>query len=592
MILFLFVLAGCSSTLEWDLQPRALDHVPPPGAQQLELTGPQAVFARTAQQWTVTGDNLQVGDRVEIGWGGELGPGRCPYRQLVGGHLCLDITNPARPMARTTAVAHPTIPGAAMAVFNVVVPGTTRDVIHLQALQVAGPDSATSNTLAVDRLRGPACDPLGSPFGGGAGSASDPYTICHPDHVGSLHNLSNVHAVQVQDLDWTGHTVGGLILGFDSVYDGGGYRIDHYTGTQALFRVGRPRAVVRRVRMFDASVTAAGRAALLVEQAFEDTLMEDIHLQGTVVSTNVGQSGGLAASAIDSLMVDVVVDVVVDEQNGDDAGAVAGLMSGGSATNIEARGTVTNTLAGRFTVAGGVFGTFGSGVLEGCTASTEVFSSDGHAGGIVGNLSTGTIRGCVFTGTAHGNRTVGGIVGFTNKGLIERCAAFGDVSGTASNSAASIGGVLGLGYASSDPALLLDVVAAPSVVATGTPPDCSAGGLAGDFFTFPGAAAIAEAHRLVVAPIEVPSIDGRDLFGGQCSGSSSLAVSGVYAVETIVGGELVPFVDVSSAPDAASSYPDLDFVDVWTIPVVNPHIDDLLPVPQSLCGRAGIVCAL
>jgi hypothetical protein len=106
------------------------------------------VVEETPQQWSVSAPDLGVGVQVYLGWSESTGPGRCPFAGETGGTVCLDLAAPARLLAQATTVADPE--GGAIAVFDVTVPRTRVDTLHLQAFSRDGASSATSATLAVD----------------------------------------------------------------------------------------------------------------------------------------------------------------------------------------------------------------------------------------------------------------------------------------------------------------------------------------------------------------------------------------------------------------------------------------------------------
>lgn len=131
------------------------DVLPPPGVEGIVLDGDTWVRPGEPATWTVTATDLVAGDSVAIGWGFEEQAGRCPYRRLVGGRLCLGIDNGALGPARywtTRTAAYSAELGAVAAQFDLVAldPGSA-DRVFLQALKVAGPaESATSNVWPVD----------------------------------------------------------------------------------------------------------------------------------------------------------------------------------------------------------------------------------------------------------------------------------------------------------------------------------------------------------------------------------------------------------------------------------------------------------
>lgn len=156
--LALLALSACHESMDGAQLPS--DHQPPPGEMGITLSGPTAVQIGSTYRWAVRDVDLDVGDRVHLGWGSLNAPGFCPHQQLVGGHLCVEIARVgarAQHLAGTNAVVDPLDPTRAVAFFDVLVPNTTLDHVFLQAVLVDGPASATSNVLRVDIPTFPPC---------------------------------------------------------------------------------------------------------------------------------------------------------------------------------------------------------------------------------------------------------------------------------------------------------------------------------------------------------------------------------------------------------------------------------------------------
>lgn len=150
-------LAACAGDSFPDAVERPAAYQPPPGVAGMELVGPPVALEGGSARWVARAPDLAVGDRVVLGWGGSEAPGVCPYRRLVGGHLCIDIAGPARVLQEVVAIADPDNPGSGMAVFDVTLPVTTRDRVFLQAISLKGLDSATSQVLEVSLPDLPPC---------------------------------------------------------------------------------------------------------------------------------------------------------------------------------------------------------------------------------------------------------------------------------------------------------------------------------------------------------------------------------------------------------------------------------------------------
>lgn len=194
----LLVLAACTAPT-WELQPRPLDYQAP-GPNVLELTGPPVVYAGEVVSWTARGEELQVGDRLQLGWGGDIGPGPCIMQQQIGGWLCMDIHSPARPLGGAIAEPDPANPGKAIAVFDVVVPDSSRSEVHLQAIKIDGLDSATTDVFTVSIVAEP--DPCPAPFASITNQADVAlYEGCTELDAVYLHQTSGVFDVTLPFLE-------------------------------------------------------------------------------------------------------------------------------------------------------------------------------------------------------------------------------------------------------------------------------------------------------------------------------------------------------------------------------------------------------
>lgn len=547
--------------------------------------GPSSVVASTPRTWVVRSSDLAVGDQVVLGWGGVEGPGPCPFIQRVGGHLCMDITSPARPLAGAIAAAHPTLPGVVQATFDVTVPATNLSSIVLQAMKVSGPSSATSNTLTVNLTTTPppVCNPNGS-LGGGSGTAANPYLVCAAQHLRVLDFNQTVHVLQTADVDMSNATQRRLHMKTGSVFDGGGFIIDNYVADAPL--IGRVDAggVVRNVTMRNARVVSGGgnEYGILVGNA-EDATLQDLDVEGLLTtSRSVSSNGAIVGFAENCTMERLRVQAeVIGDTN---SGLAIGQMRGGTATEVHVSGRVHS-----FGTSGGIVGLLRDGGEIRHSSATAYLNSNSNIGGIAGSVTAGAnvVADSWFNGRISSGGNAGGIAGSISAGSrIESCVAAGEIMSMKGN---SVGGLAGSVASGSPTNEVVDSVSIMSVRAGHRfdfgDGDCRVAGLVG---TMDGGLAT----RVIAAPPSVTSPNPvPDLIGGQCGGTRDFTTD-AYLIEATPGQELDSFVDVSGAPSVASSYPALDFVDVWAMPSVNPlHPDGLLlPLPQSLCGRAGVVC--
>lgn len=141
---------GCA-----DVDPLPADQVPPAGVHGMTASGPLTATPGDLITIRVTSPELDERDIVDLGWGTELAPGRCPYRGRTGGSLCIDITRAGGESAVYLGGSPAQGPGRPFntSFFEVEVPQTPVDTIYLQGFLAKGPDSATSQPLAIDIVR-------------------------------------------------------------------------------------------------------------------------------------------------------------------------------------------------------------------------------------------------------------------------------------------------------------------------------------------------------------------------------------------------------------------------------------------------------
>lgn len=571
------LLAGCSPSPEFDttLAERPVDYQAPPGAQGLTLEGPSVVEKGGTYTWTVTASDLVPGEQIDLGWGGRLGAGPCPYPQLVGVPLCLDVTRPARLLASETAVPHPTIPGQGIATFTFTVPPRTpRAQVYLQAFKLDGPLSATSAALGVGIVD--PCQPAGLPLGGGDGTEFNPYQLCAPAHLANLAGLSNAHVMQMADIDLAGSGVDGIAMGPACHIDGNGYTLDGYDGTFGLFASDcHFRDITMTNIAMDIPAPTLSDVGPLIGVSFDGSF-ESISTEGSITVDGSGVIvGGVAARAYGDAH-DIHANVTII---GGSVGGVFGVYGGDEASGLHATGDVT-ALDG---YAGGAIGSLLLGAEVSDSSAQGDVSAPMDAGGFVGTTTQGiVVRDTIATGMVSGGRSVGGFVGSHTDGTLERCAAKGDVFGND-----GVGGFAGVSEGTIADAYSTGAVDITVDATTCRPADEVGGGFVGR--------SSGPISRVIAAPqdVNVGALEGFDIVGVNCDGSSPTGLSEVYVVPHVgAPAELVAHDDVSAAPESDASYPALDFGSTWVIPTTNPtHPQGLrLPVLQHECGGLGVEC--
>lgn len=216
-------------------------------------------------------------------------------------------------------------------------------------------------------------------YGGGTGTAEDPFVISEPGHLDAMRYDStdpDTHFILTANIDLSGkiYTDSALIGGFGGSFDGGWHVIENLT----------------------------------IE--LDDNLHNYVGFFGNIASTGLVQNIGL-----------VNVNIIGGKKSRC-LGGLAGL-NYGTISECYAIGTVIcSDPDGGFGTVGGLVGLNIKGVITGSYANVSVT----RGGGLVGSNREGIIRGCYATGSVNGGG--GGLVGYNN-GIIQSCFSTGSVSG-------------------------------------------------------------------------------------------------------------------------------------------------------------------
>jgi hypothetical protein len=305
-------------------------------------------------------------------------------------------------------------------------------------------------------------------YGGGTGTAQDPYQIWTPEQmnaIGAEPNDWGQHFKLMADLDLSGFdgkngrpafniiapdTLPALLyyqgVAFTGVFDGGGHKLSHLaikgTSYLALFAQLAATSVVRDLGIEDVDVTGSGDfiAALAAEARGS---ISHCYSTGVVNATGKAQDraydvGGLVASIFGDM---TFCHSTADVTGGTYVGGLVG-SNWGIVTQCYSSGPVRG--------GGSVGGSVGENlsIMERCYSMGPV-TGDSYVGGLVGENYQGQVNDCYSTGTVNGGRSVGGLVG-QNGGLTEagkqavvtRCYSAGAVKGQS-----SVGGLVGVNVA-------------------------------------------------------------------------------------------------------------------------------------------------
>ena len=141
----------------------------------------------------------------------------------------------------------------------------------------------------------------------------------------------------------------------------------------------------------------------------------------------------------------VELEAAINNTESDSVGAVAGILAGGTVSDVTVNGSVQGEEA-----VGGIIGrVLAEGTVSNCTNNATVESTSGSdaAGGIVGKAyytvagKEMNITGCKNTGTVKGKYAAGGIVGFSAAN-VKNCENNGTIEMSGSG-ASAVGGIIG-----------------------------------------------------------------------------------------------------------------------------------------------------
>ncbi len=282
-------------------------------------------------------------------------------------------------------------------------------------------------------------------YGGGSGTADDPYKIATAEDLiglGETPEDYGRHFILTADIDLAGYVFDKAVIApgacggwgcrfvgvpFTGVLDGNDHTIfrltiqgESYLGLVGqLGRLNAPAGEVKNVRVIDANITGSGRSV------------------GPLVGSNDGSvihcySAGTVSGYSD----------------------VGGLV-GGNNTGTVTQCWSTGTVGGKYDV-GGLVGGNGNGYSEDWPPggwgrvtycySTGAVTGDEYVGGLVGAnggfAQVASVVYCYSTGAVDGNDYVGGLVGENYWGAVTNCYRAGMVSGEN-----CVGGLVGENYA-------------------------------------------------------------------------------------------------------------------------------------------------
>ena len=399
------------------------------------------------------------------------------------GGSTLTITGTCNPGATVNMVGSSTQSvSCAGAVFSFTVSAIADNIYVYSLFQTSGTAFSHSTSLVWNRLSTGggtpppltlSCNSGGAPFGGGDGSASNPYTLCTAAQLAMVGHYSSAYYVLLQDIDLNSVSFNPIGWGFSNsfwgVFDGGGHTISNFSysdntgGSVGLFsRVSSP-GTIQNLNVTGVNVSGNGNVGGLIgssPDSYDDAKILNTHVSGTVVghSTNSSEGTGGLVGNLRGAIIDsdfsgtvtgqlnaggltgradyfyilgshssVIVTCADSVPYGPCAGKVGGLVgytdNAGSITDSYAAGSISSVGSGN----GGLVGTADKGVFiqhsySSATVSGALGTKMGGLVGSIGGVSTGggVILDSYATSAASvsGASYVGGLVGFASKNTV------------------------------------------------------------------------------------------------------------------------------------------------------------------------------
>ena len=286
-----------------------------------------------------------------------------------------------------------------------------------------------------------------STFGGGDGSANDPYLLATSGHLDAVQQDDTVWGCafqQTANIEMAGATwttgIGTNAEPFTGTLDGAGFRITNLT-------IGDENNPVDYIGLFGKTEGAA-----VTDVRFEGTVVGDEFVGGLIGRADSGTSvagsntagsvtgrtntGGLIGTVGNGGSVsDSSSSAAVVGEGEDTGGLIGDLNTAASLTRTYATGSVSSDGNN----VGGLVGRSQGSVTESFATAAVSSAGSNNVGGLVGRLA-GSVTDTFAAGSVAGNIDVGGLVGQSNSGSITRGYSTGSVTG-----GQEVGGLLGQG---------------------------------------------------------------------------------------------------------------------------------------------------
>jgi len=289
-------------------------------------------------------------------------------------------------------------------------------------------------------------------YGGGRGTATDPYLICVPEHMQSIGADSDdwdKHFKLTADIDLSAYTgtqfniIGSQDIPFSGVFDGNGHVISNFTygptnsNKVGLFGVVEDwRCIIKNLGLVGVDIDTTGydTGAIVARLQDEAQLINCYVKNGSIEASNY--AGGLVGANIYGIIIGCEFEGIIDASS-TVGGLVGYSMDNGSIWYCCSKGTVIG-----FAAVGGLVGENSiSSIISSCYSLSDVQRGSSYLmyfGGLVGANHLGIILDSYAKGNVTGGSNAGGFVG-VNGNTISHCYSTGYVSGTT-----AVGGFAGV----------------------------------------------------------------------------------------------------------------------------------------------------
>ncbi len=360
-------------------------------------------------------------------------------------------------------------------VYHPLVVTGTEDIDRLKVVTPLGTRAVNLTGLAVDPVSDCACLSIVPGFGGGDGSAGNPYQVCNRDDLELLHlNIDtqsgwrDTHFIQCADINLNGSSAPFTPIGldassqFEGSYDGNYYLIGNFYFNDPLKNyIGlfskATDATFKNIYLYNINLTGNFFVGGVVAEA-SNSVLKNIFTTGSIIADK--HAGGIASMMSGTQLNYSFSHVAIN----------SGLYDGGIASTVSAASSfnyvfTTQNQAGS-NVIGGAIGELSSSTVANSFSLGNVSGS--NAGGFVGNASsnsvitnsysTGDVSGwstaggfaysiqgnasvssSYASGNVTGSSNIGGFVGFISSGELENVYATGSVSAGVDNAGGLIG---------------------------------------------------------------------------------------------------------------------------------------------------------